>query len=67
MAFRKYARSSDPKEENPTYECSKRRCKWQGKDSDKVRTKTDPEYPIFTHTCPKCRNDVFYRILNHTT
>lgn len=54
MAKKKYATFSDPMTENPTWECTKRKCKWQGKDSEKENVRTDPEYLIFEKRCPNC-------------
>ena len=62
MAQRKYARMG---EKSDSYECTNRKCKWQGKDEQKVwkrLTKHEGEL-----TCPKCGNSTFYCLLtiNH--
>lgn len=63
MANKKYATFSDPKTENPTYECVKRKCKWQGKENEKEKVRTDPVYLMFKIVCPKCGHDEFYTLL----
>lgn len=55
---RKYARWGEPSEK---YECTKRKCKWQGKDEEKLRKKID-DY-LTEHVCHKCGNNEFYRLL----
>ena len=42
-------------------ECTKRSCKWQGTDNDKV--KDNRGHGITYYVCPKCGNDTFYGIL----
>nr|WP_322625668.1 hypothetical protein [uncultured Flavobacterium sp.] len=65
MAKRKYATFSDPEITNPTYECTKRKCKWQGKDNEKIQIQ-HPEYrSSTTSACPKCGNNEFYRLLEN--
>lgn len=54
---RKYTRSGEAATE---YECTKRKCKWQGSDEDKEQKRTGPEYMIFELVCPKCGNNEFY-------
>lgn len=57
---RKYARFN---EDSNRYECTKRKCKWQGTDEEKNRIKTDPKYKIYELVCPKCGNNEFYGLL----
>jgi predicted RNA-binding Zn-ribbon protein involved in translation (DUF1610 family) len=59
---RKYARMG---EKYDGYECTNRKCKWQGKDDEKARKPID-EY-ITEHVCPKCGNYEFYTLLPLTT
>lgn len=40
------------------YECTKRKCKWQGTDNEKSQRKMDGFYQLLT--CPNCGNDEFY-------
>jgi hypothetical protein len=54
---RKYTRIGEIAE---SYECTKRKCKWQGTDEQKNQKRTDPEYMIFELVCPKCGNNEFY-------
>ncbi|MEG1540135.1 MAG: hypothetical protein RR383_09355, partial [Muribaculaceae bacterium] len=56
---RKYARFGD--EKSGVYECTNRKCKWQGTtDEQKYRKKDDIGY---VHICPKCGNDEFYSLI----
>ena len=64
MAQRKYARFG---EKEVAYECTKRKCKWQGMDEDKAQKRTDPEYLIFELVCPNCGNNEFYGLLTTLT
>lgn len=42
-------------------ECSKRKCKWQGWESELVRIPSrDLGEGAWDHTCPKCGNDSYY-------
>ena len=46
------------------YECTNKKCKWQGLNTEWVQKNTDPEYPSSTTaTCPKCGNAEFYGLL----
>ena len=55
MAKRKYTKWG----ETPTkYECTKRKCKWQGTDQEKNSKQTDKSY--FELVCPSCENNEFY-------
>ncbi len=59
MTKRKYARMSD---KNITrYECSKKKCKWQGTDEQKtIKTISPIESSL---VCPDCGNNQFYGLL----
>lgn len=60
---RKYARMSD---ENITnYECSKKKCKWQGTDEQKGRKEIS--YCESELVCPECGNNEFYGLLEAPT
>jgi hypothetical protein len=59
MSKRKYTKWG---EEPVRYECTKRKCKWQGKDEEKARKPKD-EY-MTEHVCPKCGNNEFYGLLS---
>jgi hypothetical protein len=59
MAKRKYARHSDVHSKN--YECTKRKCKWQGTIEEQAIKKVDECQS--TYVCPKCGNDEFYNLL----
>jgi hypothetical protein len=59
MTKRKYARMSD---KNITrYECTKKKCKWQGTDDEKARIQIDSVTQ--EHVCPECMNNEFYGLL----
>lgn len=58
MAKRKYARFG---EKAVRYECTKKKCKWQGTDEQKGRRFRD-EYQT-DHVCPECGNNEFYGLL----
>jgi len=62
MAKRKYVISG----ETPVaYECTKRKCKWQGTDEEKssrLVSSIEREY-----VCPKCGNPEFYGLLEHSS
>lgn len=58
MAKRKYARMG---EEAVAYECTKRKCKWQGTDEEKEVLPTDDVWS--EHVCPKCGNNEFFALL----
>lgn len=58
MAKRKYARMG---EKVVKYECTKRKCKWQGTDDEKARKRLN-EYQE-EHICPKCGNNEFYGLV----
>jgi len=51
------------REEPVRFECTKRKCKWQGLDSEKEQKSTDPEYKIYESVCPNCGNNEFYGLL----
>ena len=58
MAKRKYTRFG---EEPAAYECSNKKCKWQGSDAEKIPVQFDD---IETRLCcRKCHNDEFYGLL----
>ena len=59
-AQRKYARIGD----KPTkFECTRKRCKWQGTESEKYRKRVDEV--MSEHVCPKCGNNEFYGLAKH--
>lgn len=58
MAKRKYAKFG----ETPTkYECTKRKCKWQGTEKEKGTNYLGDGYS--ESICPKCCNNEFYGLL----
>lgn len=58
MAKRKYTKWG---EEAKRYECTKKKCKWQGTDDEKGRKRIN-EYQT-DYVCPKCGNNEFYGLL----
>jgi hypothetical protein len=55
---RKYTRFG----ETPVrYECTNKKCKWQGTDDEKARVQKSQS--IQEHVCPKCNNPEFYGLL----
>lgn len=49
--------------ENPVrYECTKKKCKWQGKMEDKYDKRVSSYETV--KVCPNCGNDEFYGLLN---
>lgn len=56
---RKYARSG---EAYSRYECTKRKCKWQGDDSEKSQKQLNGHMSELV--CPKCGNNEFYMLLD---
>lgn len=56
---RKYARMGEDVER---YQCTKPKCKWQGKDEDKARKQISDIQQ--EHVCPKCGNNEFYGLLS---
>ena len=58
MAKRKYARFGDTE---VAYECTNKKCKWQGLDSEKAQRILDECQSV--HICPECSNDEFYGLL----
>lgn len=59
MAVRKYAKFNE-KQKVVGCECTNKKCKWQGIDSEKAILIDD----IWEHlVCPKCHNKEFYGIL----
>lgn len=61
MAKRKYAKMSDPMPDNPKYECTKRKCKWQGTYKEKADKEIEPGHS--EKICPNCGNNEFYTLL----
>lgn len=57
---RKYARFGD--DTSGIYECTNRKCKWQGTEEEKSRRRDEIG---FVHTCPKCRNEEFYSLIKN--
>ena len=61
MAKRKYTRSG---ETAVRYECTKRACKWQGKEEEKEKAPSKVDKGWYDHVCPNCGNNEFYGLLN---
>lgn len=60
MPKRKYTRMG----ETPVaYQCTNKKCKWEGLDSEKVLSKPIDDYGMRIHLCPECDNDEFYGLL----
>jgi hypothetical protein len=60
MSKRKYSKMSD-KIKITHYECTNKKCKWQGTDHQKIN-----DYLGYGRTeliCPKCRKNEFYGLL----
>jgi len=58
MSKRKFTRIG----ETPAkYQCTKRKCKWEGFDKEKTLKPINGNQKV--HCCPKCGNDEFYGIL----
>lgn len=60
MAKRKYIRMG---EIAVAYQCTNKKCKWEGLSSEKKLSKPDDEYGMRTHLCPNCGKDEFYGLL----
>lgn len=58
MRKRKYTRGN---EKPIRFECTKRTCKWQGKQSEQAQVKDADGWT--DNVCPKCGNDEFYGLL----
>lgn len=58
IAKRKYTRFG---EKAKAFECTNKKCKWQGQESEKVIVWKSPSYG--DHTCPNCANEEFYGLL----
>jgi hypothetical protein len=58
MAKRKYARTSDTN--ITSYECLKKKCKWQGTDEEKAEKKIDFGFEMI---CPNCGNPDFFGLI----
>jgi hypothetical protein len=58
MAKRKYTRYG---EKPSAYQCTKRKCKWVGKDEDKLTDKKDNGWAELV--CPNCGNNEFFGLL----
>ena len=58
-AKRKYTRFG---EKSTKHECTNKKCKWQGTDSDKESKELEPGYCELV--CPHCGNNEFYGLLN---
>ena len=56
---RKYARMSDVRSKN--YECTKRKCKWQGTIEQQSIVEVEPGHSKYV--CPKCGNSEFYNLI----
>lgn len=59
MAKRKYTKFG---EIAVRYECTKRKCKWQGNSDEKSRKQLNHYQKELT--CPKCGNNEFYGLLS---
>jgi hypothetical protein len=46
------------------YECTKRKCKWQGTYEEKAEKKIEEGY--YEKICPNCGNSEFYGLSNPT-
>lgn len=57
---RKYARFGD--EKSGIYECTNRKCKWQGNHEQKSLKK---DGIMTTSICPKCGNEEFYSLIKN--
>lgn len=57
---RKYAKTLSG-EKATAFECTKRKCKWVGAQSEKQDRKDSNGWT--THVCPKCGNEEFYGLL----
>ena len=65
MRERKYTRMNDVA---LAYECTNKKCKWQGLNTEWVQKHNDPEYPSSTESCcPNCGNNEFYGLLELPT
>ncbi len=60
MSKRKYSKMSD-KVEITHYECTNRKCKWQGTNKQKGTQYLDNGFTELI--CPKCCNNEFYGLL----
>lgn len=60
-AKRKYARNF---EKVTRYECTRRKCKWQGTEKEKAEKRID-EF-MTELVCPKCGNNEFFGLLDNT-
>lgn len=58
MAERKYTRSG---EKPVRYECTNRKCKWQGFFEEKSEKKDKDGWTV--KVCPKCGKDEFYGLI----
>jgi len=58
MTNRKYARFG---EKPVRYECTNKKCKWQGTIDEKEKVKRNEGYTDYV--CPKCMNDEFYGLI----
>jgi hypothetical protein len=57
-AKRKYARMSDPVTDR--FECTNRKCKWQGNQNQKAKVKKE-DWTV--DVCPKCGSEEFFGLL----
>ena len=60
MAKRKYTKF---REEPVAYECTNRKCKWQGLDEEKERKRVSNIVTKFV--CPDCGKDEFYGLVEY--
>lgn len=58
MAKRKYCRFGDTPSK---YECTNRKCKWQGTDKEKENKEIESSY--WELICPKCGKNEFYGLI----
>lgn len=61
MARRKYARFRDEKSEYS--ECANQKCKWIGKDDEKLRVPDPQIEEMQLLVCPKCSKPVFRELV----
>lgn len=61
MAKRKYARYG---EKPIAYQCTNRKCKWEGKDEEKNSVELEDKFWASSElVCPKCGNNEFYGLI----
>lgn len=61
MAKRKYARFGESFDK---FECSNKKCRWQGNDEEKVTAPSKEHKGFEELQCPQCGNNEFLGLLN---